>query len=104
MTYDEEGIRTHGAANLSSIATGISHGCHRLLGVDALRLSGFVLAHRSHVAKGEVATWYRRTVRYRGRTFPAAVDTRGYLVEVDPPVPVLVLRGRIRSARKFPYR
>ena len=102
MTYDEEGIRTHGAANLSSIATGISHGCHRLLGVDALRLSGFVLAHRAHTIVGPQVTYWRRIVRMKGRPFPAAVDTRGYLVTLDPPVPVNVLPGRIKSARKRP--
>jgi hypothetical protein len=103
ITYDEEGIRTHGAANLSSIATGISHGCHRLLGVDALRLSGFVLAHRVHTIVGPQGTYWRRIVRMKSKTFPAAVDTRGYLVTLDPPVPVEVLPGRIRSARKRPY-
>ncbi|HTJ46788.1 MAG TPA: peptidoglycan-binding domain-containing protein [Kofleriaceae bacterium] len=104
VTYDEEGIRTHGAANLSSIATGISHGCHRLLGVDSLRLAGFVLAHRAHVARGEQATIWKRVVRYRTRELPAQVKTRGYLVEIDPPVPVMVLKGTIKSARKRPYR
>jgi hypothetical protein len=104
VTYDEEGIRTHGAANLSSIATGISHGCHRLLGVDALRLAGFVLAHRAHTPRGEQRTIWKRIVRYKTRTFPAEVRTRGYLVEIDPPVPVEVLRGTIKSARKRPYR
>ena len=103
VTYDEEGIRTHGAANLSSIANGFSHGCHRLLGVDALRLSGFVLAHRAHTYVGPQKDWWRRIVRYRGRTFPARIDDRGYLVQVDPPVPIEVLPGRIRSARKRPY-
>ena len=103
ITYDEEGIRTHGAANLSSIATGISHGCHRLLGVDALRLSGFVLAHRAHTIVGPQTTWWRRTVRMKTREFPAAIDTRGYLVTLDPPVPIEVLRGNIKSARKRPY-
>jgi Putative peptidoglycan binding domain len=103
LDYDDEGVRTHGSSNLSSIARGVSHGCHRLLGLDAIRLSGFLLAHRSYERKGEIRTWYRRLVRYRGR-FLASLGTRGYLIEFDPPVPVDVLRGHIRSRRKVPYR
>ena len=89
-------IRTHGTANLPSLHTGASHGCHRLLGVHALRLAGFLMAHRAHARLGEQATWYRRTVRFHGR-FPVSIDTRGYAIRFDPPIPIEVLPGRIRS-------
>ncbi len=99
--FDDNGIRTHGSASVTSIAGGTSHGCHRLFNHLAVRLSGFLLAHRDHAARGEQAVAYRRTVRSHGR-FAARVDTRGFLYELTPPVPVEVTRGRIRSARKVP--
>jgi hypothetical protein len=100
---EDSGIRTHGTANVTSLARGTSHGCHRLLGVQALRLAGFLLAHRPHVRRGEQREWYRRIVRSHG-TFRVAIDTRGYLVELDPPIPVNVLPGRIQTRRKTPPR
>ena len=94
-------IRTHGTANMASLHRGVSHGCHRLLGVHALRLAGFLVTHVSHEHHGEQKTAYRRTVRSGGE-HRAAIDTRGYLIRLDPPVPVEVLPGRIRSLRKTP--
>lgn len=90
----DQGIRTHGTGSLSSLATGVSHGCHRLLGFHVVRLADFVLAHRTHVRRGETPTTYRRVVRDRG-TFRIAIDSLGYRIELDPPVPVTVLPGRI---------
>jgi len=91
---DDEGIRTHGTGNLTSLAHGVSHGCHRLLGMHVVRLAGFVLAHRDHVAHGDESTRYRRIVRYGG-AFPVAIDTLGYRIELTAPIPVDVLPGRI---------
>jgi hypothetical protein len=96
IRLDDEGLRTHGTGNLVSIATGLSHGCHRLLGLHAMRLAGFLLQHHAHVRRGPVATRYRRTVRWNG-VFRARVDTRGELIELVPPVPVDVLPGRIHE-------
>lgn len=90
----DQGIRTHGTGTLTSLATGVSHGCHRLLGLDVVRLADFVLAHRSHVRRGETPTSYQRVVRYRGR-FPISIRSLGYRIELDPPLPVTVLPGRI---------
>ena len=92
----DQGIRTHGTGNLTSLATGVSHGCHRLLGFQVVRLADFVLAHRTHVRHGETPTRYRRVVRYRG-TFPVSIDSLGYRIELDPPLPVTVLPGRIHG-------
>lgn len=94
VVLDDEGIRTHGTGQLASLANGVSHGCHRLLGRNVVRLAGFVLAHRDHVRLGDEATYYRRIVRYRG-TFPIAIDTLGYRIELVPPIPVTVLPGRV---------
>ena len=97
----DERVRTHGSGSIASIFDGASHGCHRLPPILALRLGGFLLAHRNHVADGDVRTLYRRSVRYRG-VWPVRIVTRGYRVVLTPPVPVDVLPGTIRSARKRP--
>jgi hypothetical protein len=55
------------------------------------------------VVRGEQAVTYRRRVRYKG-SFLAKVDTRGFLYELTPPVPVDVKKGNIRSKRKVPPR
>ncbi len=97
----DERVRTHGSGSIASIFDAQSHGCHRLPPLLALRLGGFLLQHRTHVRHGEVRTAFARTVRYRG-TFPFRITTRGYRVELKPPVPVEVLPGTIRSPRKQP--
>jgi hypothetical protein len=93
-TLEDQGIRTHGTGNLTSLANGVSHGCHRLLGRNVVRLAGFILAHRDHIEHGNAPTYYRRIVRYGGR-FPIAIDSLGYRIELVPPIPVDVLPGRI---------
>jgi len=94
VTYADEGIRTHGTGNLVSLANGASHGCHRLLGYNVMELANFVLAHRTVIRRGDTPTHYRRTVR-AGGTFRIAIDSLGYRFELDPPLPVTVLPGRI---------
>jgi hypothetical protein len=94
VVLEDRGIRTHGTGNLASLANGVSHGCHRLLGRNALRLADFVLAHHEHVPRGDTRTYYRRVVQDRGR-FPVAIDSLGYRIELVPPIPVDVLPGRV---------
>lgn len=101
VRHDDNGIRVHGSSSVTSIAHGYSHGCHRLFNHLAVRLGGFLLAHRTHVRKGEEPAPFRRIVNYRGR-FEARLKSRGFLYELTPPVPIEVLPGRIRSARKVP--
>jgi hypothetical protein len=92
----DQGIRTHGTGNVRSLADGVSHGCHRLMGLHVVRLAGFVLAHHQHAIRGDASTYYRRMVRYEGRRFPIAIDTLGYRIELTPPISVEVLRGHVR--------
>jgi len=99
--FVDNGIGTHGSAVVSSIFNGTSHGCHRLYNQLAVRLGSFLLAHRSHVVKGQKKEFYRRTVRFMG-TFQAKIDTRGFVYELTPPIDVDVLPGNIRSARQVP--
>ena len=100
-TYWDNGIGTHGSASVTSIVNGTSHGCHRLYNQLAVRLAVFLLAHRDHQVRGAIPVGYRRVVNYKG-THVAKVDTRGFLYEMTPPVPVNVLKGNIRSQRKIP--
>lgn len=97
----DNGIGTHGSATVMSIQNGTSHGCHRLYNQLAVRLGSFLLHHRNHVVKGQKPEFFRRTVRYAG-VFPVKIDTRGFLYEMTPPVPIEVTKGRILTARQFP--
>ena len=103
VSYGHNGIGTHGSASVTSIVNGTSHGCHRLYNQLAVRLANFLLQHRNHVVRGEQQTAYRRRVNHRG-SFLARVDTRGFLYEMTPPVPIEVTRGTIKSRRKLPPR
>lgn len=84
--------RTHGTASYRSVTRGDSHGCHRLYSALATRLAGFLLAHRPFVRRGPITAHYRRVVVWKGRRMPLHADTRGYLYELTPPVPVRVVR------------
>ena len=103
VEYWDNGIGSHGSASVTSIVNGTSHGCHRMYNQLAVRLANFLLHHREHVVKGEQKVGYRRRVNHKG-SFLAKVDTRGFLYEMTPPVPVVVTRGNIRSSRKVPPR
>lgn len=92
--FYDEGIRTHGSVRYESIMEGASHGCHRLHNFNAVRLSGFLLQHRTHRVTGPIPLGYGRTVEYRGKELTMSFEDRGYKYELDPPVPVEVLAGR----------
>jgi hypothetical protein len=85
-----------------SIRRGESHGCHRLYNQLALRLSGFLLEHRTHVRRGKTNVAYHRTLEMNDHTVELDVPTRGYLFELDPPVPVRVLKGRVAGEQQRP--
>ena len=101
VTYWDNGIGTHGSSSVTSVVNGTSHGCHRMFNQLAVRLATFLLKHRTHEVKGEQKVAYRRVVRHKG-TYKARVDTRGYLYEMTPPVPIVVTKGNIKTARKTP--
>lgn len=95
VRYLDRGIRSHGSANYASILRGTSHGCHRLFNHLAIRLGGFMLAHRDHVRHGPEPVAYQRRVRAHGRAFELRIDSRGVRTELVPPVPVRVLPGNV---------
>jgi hypothetical protein len=102
VEWQDVGTRTHGTGSYLSVLGEGSHGCHRLFGIAALRLGGFLLAHRAHVVRGPIAESYRRLVSGGGRRIAIARDGRGYLHELDPPIDVRILEGRILGPVRRP--
>jgi hypothetical protein len=98
----DHGIRTHGSVDYRSIKSGTSHGCHRLYNQLALRLNGFVLQHRNAVVRGKMSAGYHRTIEHEDQTIELDIPTRGYLYELDPPLPVRVLEGNIAGDAQDP--
>jgi hypothetical protein len=102
VRYFDNGIRTHGSFDYPSLRGRFSHGCHRLYNVSAMRLFSFVLAHRRSHVTGPVAAGYRRAFYSRGEVFEIRLPTRGFYRELDPPIPVDVLEGRIKGTLPKP--
>jgi hypothetical protein len=98
----DHGVRSHGSVSYASILDGFSHGCHRLHNHRAVRLAGFLLAHRNHEVKGPMELDYYRTFRWRRLQRTVHFESRGYRYELTPPVPVEVLEGRIRGVAQRP--
>lgn len=94
-TFYDEGVRVHGSVSYRSITSGTSHGCHRLYNHLAVRLTGFLIAHRNHARRGPIPTLYGRRVVEGGQEVRIRIASRGYLFELTPPVEVNVLTGRV---------
>jgi hypothetical protein len=101
-TYYDNGIRTHGSFDYMSLRGRFSHGCHRLYNNLALRLFTFVLQHHRVHTLGSIALGFRRTFWWKGDVFEMRLPSRGFYYELDPPLPVEVLEGRIMGARDKP--
>jgi len=102
---NDVGVRTHGTVNYEAVARGDgSHGCHRLFTHHALRLAGFLLSRRPFVTRGEQAERFARRVAWSGQSVEIRRTTRGYVRELDPPVPVRVLEGRVLGDAREPVR
>lgn len=100
--WADHGIRTHGSVDFRSIGRGESHGCHRLHNQLVLRLTGYLLQHRAHTRKGKMKVAYHRTLEWNDQTVEVDVTERGYLYQLDPPVPVRVLPGRVAGRLQKP--
>jgi hypothetical protein len=98
----DEGIRTHGSVDYMSIMQRHSHGCHRLHNHIAVRLMSFVLAHRAHKRVGQRIVAYKTTVEQDDNEYVVQIDKTGYIFQLDQPVPVDVLPGRVRGVQKTP--
>jgi hypothetical protein len=98
----DEGIRTHGSVDYMSIMRRHSHGCHRLHNHIAVRLMSFVLAHRPHKRLGLQPLAWKKDYEYEEETYTLEVKQGGYIFELDTPVFVEVMEGRIRGDVKQP--
>ena len=98
----DEGIRTHGSVDYMSIMRRHSHGCHRLHNHIAVRLMSFVLARRPHQRLGQQRMAFRRDLQHEGQNYLLAIDDGGYVFELDTPLSVRVLPGRIRGSQRTP--
>ncbi len=100
--WRDEGIRTHGSHDYTSIAHRHSHGCHRLRNHLALRLFSFVLKHTPHRREGHIEQRARTTVTFENETYTIKFSDRGYHYTLLRPIPVRVKQGRIRGSRRKP--
>lgn len=102
--FRDEGIRSHGSVSYRSILGGFSHGCHRLYNHLAVRLAGFLLHHRRHIRHGSQSVDFGREFEHEGEAYSFHINSRGYLYELTPPVPIVVLEGNILGSRDEPAR
>jgi hypothetical protein len=98
--YDE-GIRTHSSIAMTRTPRS-SNGCHRLQTPIAVRVMSFVLAHRTHRRMGQSAVAFRRSLQYEERGYDLELSQGGYSFELQPPLPVEVIEGRVRGKLKQP--
>ena len=93
----DNGVRAHGSSDYLSIysANGYSHGCHRLPNHLAIRLYSFILRHRHMKVSGDQPMGFTRQFLWKNTVYEMRIPSRGYLYEMDPPVPVNVLEGNI---------
>ena len=98
----DDGIRTHGSVDYTSVWRRASHGCHRLENHRALALFTFVLKHRPYTEEGHARVRFSRNVRTSQRTLSLRIDRGGYGFALARPVPVRVLPGRILGELREP--
>lgn len=98
----DEGIRTHGSVDYMSIMRRHSHGCHRLHNHIAVRLMSYVLTRRPHRRVGQQTLSFRRELEHDEDTYLLAIDRGGYQFELEDPLRVNVLEGRIRGRLSQP--
>jgi hypothetical protein len=98
----DNGIRTHGSVDYTSIARRFSHGCHRIVNSRAVRLFDFILRRRPFDRLGNQVMTLRKRFSYEDKEYEYLLDTRGYYYELKQAIPVLVTEGRIMGKVKHP--
>ncbi|MEM7603974.1 MAG: hypothetical protein AAF411_01355 [Myxococcota bacterium] len=98
----DEGIRTHGSVDYTSVFGDFSHGCHRLQNHRAVALFSYLIAHRNHRYEGPVRADYRRVVDLGDRRETLNVEVRGERFVLDPPIRFEVREGRILGDLRRP--
>jgi hypothetical protein len=102
LTYFDNGIRTHGSFDYLSLRGRFSHGCHRLYNQLAMRLFSFVLGHRRFHAIGSIPLGFSRAFYWQREVYELRLPSRGFYYELDPPLPIEVLEGRIKGQLSRP--
>jgi hypothetical protein len=100
--YYDNGIRTHGSFDYMSLRGRFSHGCHRLYNNLAVRVFTFVLQHHRARTLGPISLGFRRAFWWKGEVFEMRLPSKGFYYELDPPLPVEVLEGRIMGEKQKP--
>lgn len=100
---NDEGIRTHGSVDYMSIMRRHSHGCHRLHNHIAVRLMSFVLKHRPHKRIGQQPVSYVRELEWEDEEYRMEIRQGGYVFQLEQPLKITVLEGRIRGKHKAPF-
>jgi len=67
-----------------------------------VRLMSFVLAHRHHRRVGMQRVNFEREIEHEGETYNLEVREGGYVFELERPLHVQVLEGRIRGTVRSP--
>jgi hypothetical protein len=68
----------------------------------AVRLMSFVLAHRHHVRVGQQQLAFRRNLEMDEHIYPMEINQGGYVFQLENPIRVEVLEGRILGERSTP--
>ncbi len=97
-------IRTHGSVDYTSIARRYSHGCHRLVNMNAVRLFGFVLHHTPFERSGNSILGFRKKLVDEGQTHEFTLGNRGYYYKLQKPIKVEVLEGNVKGKVKKPIK
>lgn len=100
----DDGMRTHGSSDYTSIWRSVSSGCHRLHNHLATRLLSFILAHRAHRRVGHLPTRYRLPVSAPDFRSVIDVTRTGYVFDLARPLEVRILPGRIRGQLQHPLK
>lgn len=100
----DNGVRAHGSSDYLSIysSNGFSHGCHRLPNHIAIRMYSFILRHRPMKVEGDQPLGFSRQFLLKDNVYEMRLPSRGFLYELDPPLPVNVLEGTIKGVNKKP--
>jgi hypothetical protein len=100
----DNGVRAHGSSDYLSIysANGFSHGCHRLPNHLAIRMYSFILQHRHLHVLGDSAMGFARQFLWKDIAYEMRLPSRGFIFQLDPPLPVNVLEGNIMGDQKKP--
>lgn len=102
LAYFDNGIRTHGSFDYLSLRGRFSHGCHRLYNNLAVRLFSFVLEHRHAKVLGPMALGFRRVFYWDGEVYEMRLPTRGFYFQLEPPMPIETLKGKIKGKLQQP--